>query len=68
MARIPLVCPLDGTSLGAANANVTPIIRAGDAEGRRDDHYHLQFAFDLSCQNGHRFQVTSADITIVKTN
>lgn len=68
MARIPLVCPLDGSNLGAANANITPEIQGGNATGAVGDHYHLTFGVNLTCQqNGHRFVMFEQGITLTRT-
>lgn len=62
MARVVLNCPIDGTSLGATNQNITPALRGVPAT---DPHVHLLVAFDLTCGNGHRWRVAGqADLTI----
>lgn len=56
MARIPLVCPIDGTNLGSANANVLPDAKGGMEE---ETHAHLVLQFRLTCQQGHTWEATT---------
>lgn len=60
MASIPLVCPLDGTRLGTAAGTVVPVVR-GDILRDAPHHIHIDFTFDLSCQNAlpHRWRCAS---------
>jgi hypothetical protein len=63
MARLPLVCPIDGTSLGASNANVAATI-AGDPT---DEHVHIKAPFQLTCQNGHVWRA-DVDIKLIRVS
>lgn len=66
MARIPLLCPLDGTNLGSANANITPGV-AG-AVSSSDPHVHLVVNFQLTCANNHVWSVTDLDIILKRVS
>lgn len=65
MARIPLVCPIDGTNLGAANANITPTVTG---QASTDPHVHLIITFQLTCANGHVWGVTNHDLPLMRVS
>jgi hypothetical protein len=67
MARIPLLCPIDGTNLGAANTNITPTF-LGDVARDQDSHLHLRINARLTCSNGHTWEIVDGDIVLQRVS
>lgn len=68
MARIPLVCPIDGTRLGGVTQDIIGQFSdlVGDPAQLRPDseqHIHLTLSFTPTCNNGHTWR-TTADIIL----
>lgn len=65
MARIPLLCPLDETNLGAANTSIAAAVKGTVIS--TDPHAHITFAFTLTCQNGHVWSA-NADVILERVS